>query len=89
MDTQKTVFWKKKTHFLTCYLTHVAHHYRIHTVHFAPAPPHHTLARHAPYTQTPRNEFFVPSVRLGDQRTIVPKKKSLTERTSLPAPPPS
>ena len=24
--------------------------------HFAPAPPHHTLARHAPYTQTPRNE---------------------------------
>ena len=24
--------------------------------HVAPAPPHHTLARHAPYTQTPRNE---------------------------------
>ena len=35
--------------------------------HFAPAPPHHTLARHGPYTQTPRNEF----------RTVRPGRRSV------------
>ncbi len=34
--------------------------------HTSPAPPHHTLARHAPYTRTPRNEFR--TVRPGRRR---------------------
>ena len=34
-----------------------------------PAPPHHTLARHDPYTQTPRNEF----------RTVRPGRRRASE----------
>ena len=43
---------------------------RPHThTHFAPAPPHHTLARHAPCTQTPRNEC----------RTVRPGRRRASE----------
>ena len=46
----------------------VGQHGHTHT-HFAPAPSHHTLARHAPYTQTPRNEF----------RTVRPGRRRASE----------
>ena len=39
---------------------------------FAPAPPHHTLARHAPYTQTSRNEC----------RTVRPGRRRASEESA-------